>query len=172
MRSTPCSSTFSLRSHGMLLSLSLAWQPLYSTVLTTLWLYRLQTFLTMWALTSHPCHGSARLSFTVALPFDMTKTIIQATKARQGETVPGVVETMTRLFREGGLGRLYTGWPVALGRGVPGAAIMLATHTHVSQAVDEHWARTDQRGRDPVPRAKAIGVVVPPSGKLRTKLTK
>lgn len=73
----------------------------------------------------------------VALPFDMTKTIIQAAEPKKGESVPGVVATVSRVFREGGWRRFYMGWPVAFGRGIPGAAIMLATHTHVWLALDD-----------------------------------
>ncbi|CAM9880636.1 unnamed protein product, partial [Hapterophycus canaliculatus] len=63
----------------------------------------------------------------------MTKTVIQATDSKRGEAIPGAVSTFSRLFRDGGLRTLYMGWPVAFGRGIPGAAIMLATHTFASR---------------------------------------
>lgn len=66
----------------------------------------------------------------------MTKTIIQAAEPKDGESVPGAVATVARVFREGGLRRFYMGWPVAFGRGIPGAAIMLATHTYVWRALE------------------------------------
>ena len=66
----------------------------------------------------------------------MTKTIIQAAEPKKGESVPGAVATVARVFREGGVRRFYMGWPVAFGRGIPGAAIMLATHTYVWRALD------------------------------------
>lgn len=72
----------------------------------------------------------------VALPLDTTKTVIQGTDRKAGVSVPGVIATMSRLVREGGIGRLYFGWPAALGRGVPGAAIIFVTHAQVSRALE------------------------------------
>ena len=71
----------------------------------------------------------------MALPFDMAKTIIQATRLDKGEPLPAMASTLARLVREGGLQRLYMGWPVALGRGIPGAAILLATHAYLIRAL-------------------------------------
>eukprot|EP00752_Nemacystus_decipiens_P004253 g3884.t1 len=76
----------------------------------------------------------------VALPLDMTKTVIQAAERKRGEALPGATATLSRLFRDGGLRTLYMGWPVAFGRGIPGAAIMLATHTIVSRKLAEYAA--------------------------------
>ncbi|CAM9223202.1 unnamed protein product [Ectocarpus sp. 12 AP-2014] len=76
----------------------------------------------------------------VALPLDMTKTVIQAAGRKRGEVIPGGVATLSRLFRQGGLRNLYMGWPVAFGRGIPGAAIMLATHTFASQKLGDYAA--------------------------------
>lgn len=76
--------------------------------------------------------------FAVGLPLDTVKTVIQATERNRGAPpVPGVMATMTRLVREGGIRRLYVGWPAALGRGIPGAAVLLATHSRVSRALSE-----------------------------------
>lgn len=76
----------------------------------------------------------------VALPFDMAKTIIQAVRLDKGEPLPAMASTMARLVRDGGFQRLYMGWPVAFGRGIPGAAIMLATHTYTRRVLDAYYA--------------------------------
>ncbi|CAM9670951.1 unnamed protein product [Ectocarpus fasciculatus] len=91
----------------------------------------------------------------VALPLDMTKTVIQAAGRKRGEVIPGAVATLSRLFREGGLRNLYMGWPVAFGRGIPGAAIMLATHTFASQKLGDYAAATTARP----PAAAAVAAV-------------
>ncbi|CBJ31330.1 conserved unknown protein [Ectocarpus siliculosus] len=93
----------------------------------------------------------------VALPLDMTKTVIQAAGRKRGEVIPGGVATLSRLFREGGLRNLYMGWPVAFGRGIPGAAIMLATHTFASQKLADYSAATTSR---PPPAAAAAVAAV------------
>lgn len=72
---------------------------------------------------------------SVALPFDAAKTVIQATKVGRGQTAPGVAAAISRLLSEGGPRRLFLGWPVAVGRGVPGAAITLLTYSHVARAL-------------------------------------
>ncbi|CAM9775217.1 unnamed protein product [Ectocarpus sp. 12 AP-2014] len=93
----------------------------------------------------------------VALPLDMTKTVIQAAGRKRGEVIPGGVATLSRLFRQGGLRNLYMGWPVAFGRGIPGAAIMLATHTFASQKLGDYAAATTSR---PPPAAAAAVAAV------------
>lgn len=72
----------------------------------------------------------------------MTKTVIQATERKRGEALAGAAATLSRLFRDGGLRTLYMGWPVAFARGIPGAAIMLATHTVASQKLGEYQYTT------------------------------
>eukprot|EP00903_Cladosiphon_okamuranus_P014350 g13324.t1 len=79
----------------------------------------------------------------VALPLDMTKTVIQVTERKREEALPGAAATLSRLFGDGGLRTLYMGWPVAFARGIPGPAIMLATHTVVSQKRWEYQYSTE-----------------------------
>jgi len=65
--------------------------------------------------------------WTVALPFDTVKSVMQVkgVKGRVGKEGMGAVAR--RLVREGGVGRLFRGWPAAFGRAVPGSAATLAT---------------------------------------------
>lgn len=55
---------------------------------------------------------------------------------------------------------LYMGWPVAFGRGIPGAAIMLATHTFASQKLGDYAAATTA----PPPAAAAAVAAVAKRG--------
>lgn len=77
---------------------------------------------------------------TVALPLDMTKTVVQAFERKRGAAAPGGLSTLSRLFKDGGLRTMYMGWPVAFARGIPGAAIMLSTYTLASQKLAEYSA--------------------------------
>ncbi|CAM9134262.1 unnamed protein product, partial [Chrysoparadoxa australica] len=65
--------------------------------------------------------------WVVALPFDSVKTLVQLQKPGRG---PGAVDVALQLVKEGGLGRLYRGWPVAIGRGIPGAAVTLTVYDY------------------------------------------
>ena len=61
-----------------------------------------------------------------ALPFDTIKTIVQL------DVKLGMLGVIAHLRRSGQLSRLVSAWPVALGRGVPGAAVTLTTYEIVS----------------------------------------
>ncbi|CAM9231194.1 unnamed protein product [Choristocarpus tenellus] len=80
--------------------------------------------------------SAAGISFwAVALPFDASKTVIQATKLERGQPSPRLWKTMKGLVQEGGVSCLFRGWPVAIGRGIPGAAVTMATYGRVKQAM-------------------------------------
>ncbi|CAM9492249.1 unnamed protein product [Discosporangium mesarthrocarpum] len=70
-----------------------------------------------------------------ALPLDAAKTLIQAAELPRGQPTPALGATMARLLQEGGVPRLFRGWPVAIGRGIPGAAITMFTYGKVAQAI-------------------------------------
>lgn len=76
-------------------------------------------------LLSGACGG---VSFwVVALPFDAIKSRIQCAPLDRP-----AVSVMEALESAGGLRNLYRGWQVAIGRGVPGAAITLTVHHEVA----------------------------------------
>lgn len=89
----------------------------------------------------------------------MTKTVIQATERKRGAALPGAAATLSRLFRDGGLRTLYMGWPVAFARGIPGAAIMLATHTVASRKLGEYAAGGVAAPERPVAAAATAAAV-------------
>ena len=73
--------------------------------------------------------GAGVAFWTVALPFDTIKSVMQVEGlgGREGGRGRGMVGVARRLVREGGVGRLFRGWQGAFGRAVPGSAATLAT---------------------------------------------
>ncbi|CAN0507881.1 unnamed protein product, partial [Phaeothamnion confervicola] len=70
----------------------------------------------------------------VALPFDGVKTVMQTAEgAAAGDST---LAAAARMLRDGGVAALYRGWPVALGRGIPGAALTLTTYDYVMRWLD------------------------------------
>ena len=65
--------------------------------------------------------------WTVALPFDTVKSVIQVEGVGGKKGGRGMGAVARRLVREGGVGRLFRGWQGAFGRAVPGSAATLAT---------------------------------------------
>ncbi|KAF0695947.1 Aste57867_13254 [Aphanomyces stellatus] len=65
--------------------------------------------------------------WTIALPFDTIKTVIQvnahASSSSSAAAPRGMIQTGLHLVRHEGLGRIFQGWQAAFSRGIPGAAI-------------------------------------------------
>lgn len=59
--------------------------------------------------------------WTIALPFDTIKSLIQVDGTRGAYT--GLVSSTSRLVRKHGVSHLFRGWQAAFSRGIPGAAI-------------------------------------------------
>lgn len=68
--------------------------------------------------------------WTVALPFDTVKAVIQVQRFQQQQQQPGgMLAVARRLVREeGGIRRLFRGWQGAFGRAIPGSAATLAVY--------------------------------------------
>ena len=65
-----------------------------------------------------------------ALPVDTLKTLVESRGHNDGvEKNSSLLNHIRRIYNEvGGLRYLYRSWPVALGRGIPGAAVTLTTY--------------------------------------------
>ena len=91
--------------------------------------------------------------WTFAFPQDLIKSIIQthapppslatavvssnAAKPTPSAPSPSFVATARELVAREGVGRLWRGFPVALFRGIPGAAITFTTYTTVMQNINQ-----------------------------------
>ncbi|OWZ15598.1 Mitochondrial Carrier (MC) protein [Phytophthora megakarya] len=73
--------------------------------------------------------------WTIALPFDTIKSLIQADGKEDKYT--GLVSTTTKLVREEGVMQLYRGWQAAFSRGIPSAAITFWTFERANKFFDE-----------------------------------
>lgn len=71
--------------------------------------------------------GAGVAFWTVALPFDTVKSVMQVAGVGREGRREGMGQVIERLVREGGLRRLFRGWQGAFGRAVPGSAATLAT---------------------------------------------
>lgn len=66
--------------------------------------------------------------WTVALPFDSIKSVIQVSDSN---TSKSMIRVGREIIQSKGFMYLYRAWPVAFGRGIPGAAVTLSTHDYV-----------------------------------------
>ena len=92
----------------------------------------------------HRCAAGGIGFWTFAFPQDLIKSIIQThtpppqlTTSPASPTLstpsPSFLSTARDLVAREGVGRLWRGFPVALFRGIPGAAITFTTYTTVMQ---------------------------------------
>jgi hypothetical protein len=89
-----------------------------------------------------------------ALPVDTIKSVVQTSDPsahkgpkgsccsrhvdpHAGVNVAGVVDVVRTLTAEHGVARLFRGWQAAFIRGLPGAAVTLATHAAVVRALSQ-----------------------------------
>ncbi|ETW02781.1 hypothetical protein H310_05272 [Aphanomyces invadans] len=77
--------------------------------------------------------------WTIALPFDTVKTVIQVSAHEAGTQPHGMIRTGLHLVRQHGVGRVFQGWQAAFSRGIPGAAITFwAYGTTMAHLQDDH----------------------------------
>jgi solute carrier family 25 (mitochondrial carnitine/acylcarnitine transporter), member 20/29 len=89
-------------------------------------------------LMSGSCAGIA--FWVVALPIDTVKTIFESSCAKKG--IIGQSQEAYNIIKEGGgVATLFRAWPVAIGRGIPSAAVTLTTFDVVSE-----WLIFNRRG--------------------------
>ena len=79
--------------------------------------------------------GMAGVAFWVyALPIDTIKTILESTEYEKSKSNQiSIVRNIKEVYQKFGLAYLYRSWPVALGRGLPGAAITLTTYDTIME---------------------------------------
>jgi solute carrier family 25 (mitochondrial carnitine/acylcarnitine transporter), member 20/29 len=81
-------------------------------------------------LMSGSCAGIA--FWVVALPIDTVKTIFESSCAKKG-IISQSQEAYNIIKEGGGMVTLFRAWPVAIGRGIPSAAVTLTTFDVVSE---------------------------------------
>ena len=88
---------------------------------------------------------SISLNFIIrALPIDTIKTVIESGRYRKNNEVNLEMKKLNflslqiehysvvrRMIAEEGLGQLFRAWPVALGRGIPSAAVTLVVYDYL-----------------------------------------
>lgn len=89
-------------------------------------------------LISGSCAGIA--FWVVALPIDTVKTIFESSCANKG-IINQSREAYKIINEGGGIAMLFRAWPVAIGRGIPSAAVTLTTFDLVSE-----WLLLRRRG--------------------------
>jgi len=73
-----------------------------------------------------------------ALPVDSLKTLVESKRLlSESSKKSSIIETVLSIYKEFGLYHLYRSWPVALARGIPGAAITLTTYDAILDFLDE-----------------------------------
>ena len=61
-----------------------------------------------------------------AFPVDTIKTVMESSN----NSSPNMYQTTLKLMKDGGIGRLYRGWSIAIARGIPSAAVTLTTYDY------------------------------------------
>lgn len=82
--------------------------------------------------------------WAAVLPVDTLKSMIQSAELSTQPRLSDIVKSLLLLPGDGVFRRLYVSWPIALARGVPGAAITLTTYDLTSQKIRELNLRTSK----------------------------
>jgi solute carrier family 25 (mitochondrial carnitine/acylcarnitine transporter), member 20/29 len=83
--------------------------------------------------------------WAAVLPLDTLKSMIQSAELSTQPRLSHIVKSLQLMSGAGIVRRLYVSWPIALARGVPGAAITLTTYDIASQKIRELRVRPEER---------------------------
>jgi solute carrier family 25 carnitine/acylcarnitine transporter 20/29 len=80
------------------------------------------------------CGSLGGIAFwSVALPVDTIKSVVQVSEKKMN-----MIQATRQIVSQHGIGFLFRAWPVAFGRGIPGAAVTLSTFDVVSRYLQKN----------------------------------